>query len=161
MIDSDGYRPNVGIVIANASGQVLWARRCGQNAWQFPQGGIQKDESPQQALFRELYEELGLGEEDVDILGCTEGWLRYDLPNRYLRKNRRPLCIGQKQVWYLLRLVGEDQQVRFDCCNRPEFDGWKWVSYWRPPHEVIFFKRQVYWQALKELFPLMGLSSRK
>ena len=78
MIDADGFRPNVGIIIANSQGQLLWARRVGQNAWQFPQGGISKGESPEQAMYRELDEEVGLQPEDVEIIAQTEGWLKYD-----------------------------------------------------------------------------------
>ncbi len=154
MIDSDGYRPNVGIILASNRGKVLWARRVGQRAWQFPQGGIKRHESPEQALFRELYEELGLQTGDVQVVGCTQGWLRYDLPKRYIRRNCRPVCIGQKQVWYLLVLTGEERAVRLDGCAKPEFDSWKWVNYWHPSREVIAFKRPVYRRALRELAPL-------
>ena len=155
MIDPQGYRANVGIVLANKSGQVLWARRVGQNAWQFPQGGIKRDETAVQALYRELNEELGLQPGDVEIVGCTGGWLRYTLPKRYIRRNCQPLCIGQKQIWYLLRFVGRESAVKLDACERPEFDQWKWVDYWRPVREVIFFKRGVYRRALRELAPLL------
>ena len=155
MIDSDGYRPNVGIVLSNTHGKVLWARRIGQNAWQFPQGGIKVDESPEEALFRELGEELGLNPEHVEIMGSTRGWLRYQLPKRYMRRNSSPLCIGQKQVWFLLRLVGEESSVRLDACDEPEFDHWRWVDYWDPIDQVVFFKRAVYRRALKELAPLL------
>ncbi len=75
MIDSDGFRPNVGIILVNSSGQVLWARRCGQDAWQFPQGGIKTDESAEDAMYRELKEEVGLTPTDVEVLGVTRGWL--------------------------------------------------------------------------------------
>ncbi|QQD18047.1 RNA pyrophosphohydrolase [Spongiibacter nanhainus] len=153
MIDSDGFRPNVGIVLANEVGQVLWARRVNQNAWQFPQGGINDGETPEQALYRELYEEVGLREGDVDVLACTRGWLRYRLPQRLIRKGNKPLCIGQKQKWFLLRMLSSDDRVQFNCGHKPEFDHWQWVSYWYPLGQVVSFKREVYRRALKELSP--------
>lgn len=153
VIDEDGYRPNVGIILANREGRVLWARRVGQNAWQFPQGGIAENESPEQALYRELREEIGLQDQDVEILGCTSGWLRYRLPKRFLRYRSRPLCIGQKQKWFLLMLTGSESQVSFQYGNPPEFDDWRWVSYWYPLNQVVSFKREVYRKALNELAP--------
>lgn len=155
MIDVDGFRPNVGIMLANARHELLWARRVGQNAWQFPQGGIDPGESAEEALFRELHEEIGLGEADVEILGCTRGWLRYYLPKRFIRRNAWPRCIGQKQVWFLLRLTAPEERVRFDLGPKPEFDHWRWVPYWHPVNEVVFFKRRVYRRALQELEPLL------
>ncbi|WIO74447.1 RNA pyrophosphohydrolase [Porticoccaceae bacterium LTM1] len=151
MVDRDGFRPNVGIVICNDQGQLLWAKRVGQDAWQFPQGGVDRGESPEQALYRELYEEVGLTEADVEILASTRGWLRYKLPKKYIRRNSKPLCIGQKQKWFLLKLTGDEQQIRFDCGHKAEFDGWKWVNYWYPVDKVVDFKRDVYRRALKEL----------
>lgn len=151
MIDSDGFRANVGIMIANARGELLWARRVGQDAWQFPQGGIQHNESPRQALFRELEEEVGLTESQVEVIACTRGWLRYRLPQRLLRRDSKPLCIGQKQKWYLLKMLADDSEVSFVNEHKPEFDNWRWVSYWYPLGQVITFKREVYRQALKEL----------
>lgn len=154
VIDRDGYRPNVGIVLTNAHGQVLWAKRIGQDAWQFPQGGVRGGESAEQALFRELEEEVGLRAEHVEVVGCTRNWLRYRLPRRYVRRNRHPLCIGQKQKWFLLRLAAPESCVRFDATDQPEFDGWRWVDYWQPVNEVVFFKRDVYRRALDELAAL-------
>ncbi len=153
MIDSEGFRANVGIMLANARGEVLWARRVGQDAWQFPQGGIQQGESPQQALFRELEEEIGLTAKDVEIIATTRGWLRYRLPQRLLRRDSKPLCIGQKQKWFLLKMLSDDSEVRFDKDHKPEFDHWRWVSYWYPLGQVVPFKREVYRRALKELAP--------
>ncbi|MDZ7810920.1 MAG: RNA pyrophosphohydrolase [Arhodomonas sp.] len=155
MIDSDGFRPNVGIILTDGAGRVFWARRIGQNAWQFPQGGIKRNESAQQALYRELHEEVGLEDEDVKVLGCTEGWLRYRLPRHLVRRRQRPLCIGQKQVWFMLRLTGEEDAVRLDRSPQPEFDDWRWVDYWEPVRRVVFFKRRVYARALTELAPLI------
>ena len=156
VIDANGFRPNVGIIVSNGDDKVLWARRVGQDSWQFPQGGIKRDEAPEDALYRELLEELGLEKRCVEVIGCTQGWLRYTLPRRYIRKNCSPVCIGQKQIWYLLRMVGGEEDVCLDRDARPEFDAWRWVDYWYPPRSVIFFKRRVYWQALRELAPLVG-----
>jgi len=155
MIDSEGYRANVGIILCNAQGRLLWARRIGQDAWQFPQGGIKPNETRKEALFRELREEVGLTSDHVELMGSTRKWLRYDLPKRFLRHGSKPLCIGQKQIWYLLRLTGKDDDVRLDVGEQPEFDGWRWVDYWLPLEEVVSFKRDVYRQALKELEPFL------
>ncbi|MGD0958468.1 MAG: RNA pyrophosphohydrolase [Methylomonas sp.] len=151
MIDSKGYRPNVGIILCNDNDQVFWAKRKGANSWQFPQGGIDGNEDPEAAMFRELWEEIGLNREHVEILGRTRYWLRYKLPDKYIRKNSAPLCIGQKQIWYLLRLRTDDANVRFDCGVKQEFDNWKWVDYWFPLKDVVYFKRRVYRKALEEL----------
>ncbi|QTP60006.1 RNA pyrophosphohydrolase [Billgrantia antri] len=153
VIDADGFRPNVGIIIANARGQLLWARRVGQNAWQFPQGGIKSTETPQQALYRELEEEIGLTADDVELLACTRGWLRYRLPRRMVRMNSRPVCIGQKQKWFLLRIRCQETRICMDGSEKPEFDNWRWVSYWYPLGQVVPFKREVYRRALSELSP--------
>ncbi|MGX2030540.1 MULTISPECIES: RNA pyrophosphohydrolase [Methylocaldum] len=151
MIDADGYRLNVGIVLCNNDGRVFWARRVGMRSWQFPQGGIKLNEAPEAAMYRELYEEVGLKKHDVQLIGRTGDWLRYDLPERYIRKHSFPLCIGQKQLWYILRLSSEESKIRLDCSERPEFDAWCWVDYWYPVSDVVYFKRQVYRQALTEL----------
>lgn len=152
MIDSDGFRPNVGILITNDRGQVLWARRVGgRDAWQFPQGGINRGESPEQALYRELEEEVGLTAESVEVLAVTRGWLRYRLPKRFVRQGQKPLCIGQKQKWFLLRMLEDDTAVQLNLNPKPEFDRWQWVSYWYPLNEVVSFKRDVYRRAMKEL----------
>lgn len=155
MIDSEGFRANVGIILSNRDDRLLWARRIGQQSWQFPQGGIREGETPEQALFRELKEEIGLGPEHVSIIGYTQDWLHYRLPDRLIRYDKQPLCIGQKQRWYLLRLTVADEQVRLDSSTKPEFDCWRWVSYWYPLEEVIAFKREVYTRALKELASLL------
>ncbi|MEM6985025.1 MAG: RNA pyrophosphohydrolase [Pseudomonadota bacterium] len=155
MIDSSGYRPNVGIILSNTRRQVFLARRCGQNAWQFPQGGIDMEESPQEAMFRELYEETGLLPDHVEIMGRTSEWLRYNLPKRYVRRNQHPVCIGQKQIWYMLRMTCPETQVNLATTTHPEFDRWRWVNYWAPIRKVIYFKRRVYREALKELRPLV------
>ena len=155
MIDKDGYRPNVGMIVCNARNQVLWARRNHQDDWQFPQGGIDDNETPEQALYRELGEEIGLTASQVEILGVTEKWLRYRLPKQYVRQGNNPVCIGQKQHWFLLRLTGVDGDVRLDQQNPAEFDRWRWVDYWQPAQEIVYFKRDVYQLALHELAPIL------
>lgn len=162
-IDSEGFRANVGIIVCDARGSLLIGGRIGQDAWQFPQGGIRVDEAPDQAMYRELHEEVGLRPADVELLGRTESWLRYRLPEQFVRRNTRPLCIGQKQRWYLLRLAVPDSRLRLNTTLNPEFDRWKWVDYWQPVRDVIYFKRRVYVQALQELGPILfpdGLPSQ-
>lgn len=155
MIDSKGYRPNVGIILCNDEGRVFWAKRKGANSWQFPQGGIDFDEDPETAMYRELWEETGLRAEHVQLLGRTRYWLRYKLPERYIRKNSLPLCIGQKQIWFMLRLLSDESMVRFDCGQKQEFDNFKWVEYWYPLQDVVYFKRRVYRKAMDELGSLL------
>ncbi len=156
MIDSRGFRPNVGIIICNAQGQLLWAKRIGQDAWQFPQGGIRHGERLQQALYRELKEEVGLDPADVEIISSTKGWLYYQLPKNLIRQHTNPVCIGQKQKWYLLSLRSEETKIDLVSNHSPEFDDWQWVSFWYPLSQVIDFKREVYRQALKELVAPMN-----
>lgn len=151
MIDSDGFRPNVGIILANQFNEVLWARRIGQSSWQFPQGGIKFNESPEEALFRELHEEVGLRARDVQVIASTKGWLRYRLPKKMVRYHSHPICVGQKQKWFLLRMLSDDSRVSMSQSQTPEFDGWEWVSYWYPLGQVVSFKREVYRRAMKDL----------
>lgn len=154
-IDSDGYRANVGIILSNDAGKLLLAGRIGTHGWQFPQGGMRIGESPEEAMYRELHEEVGLNADDVAILGSTRDWLKYRLPQKFIRRGSTPLCIGQKQRWFILKLLGPENRVRFDRGNSPEFDRWRWVDFWRPVNEVIYFKRRVYARALHELGPFV------
>jgi putative (di)nucleoside polyphosphate hydrolase len=151
VIDRAGYRLNVGIVLINESNRVFWGKRHGHDAWQFPQGGLASGETAIEAMFRELHEEIGLDRCDVEVLGVTKRWLKYRLPKQYLRHGTDPLVIGQKQKWYLLKLITSEQKVRLDLCDSPEFDSWRWIDFHEPQDHVIFFKKQVYVQALKEL----------
>jgi|TARA_B100000965_G_scaffold392780_1_gene402738 putative (di)nucleoside polyphosphate hydrolase len=157
IIDEKGYRLNVGIVIAGPDGRVFWGRRIGnRDAWQFPQGGMMPGESPEDTLFRELEEETGLLREHVSVLATTEGWLTYRLPRRFLRPPRnRPVCIGQRQKWFLLRLDAEDEAIDLGRSPAPEFQDWRWVNYWYPIRKVVHFKRGVYARALRELAPAL------
>jgi len=160
MLDRDGYRPNVGIVLANARNEVFWGKRVHQHSWQFPQGGIKNGESPEQAMFRELEEEVGLRSTHVRILGRTRQWLRYEVPDKWVRRDWRGRYRGQKQIWYLLRMVGRDCDVQLRACEKPEFDAWRWHEYWVPMDTVIEFKRDVYQQALTELHRYLAADRR-
>jgi putative (di)nucleoside polyphosphate hydrolase len=162
MIDREGYRPNVGIVLVNTRDHAFWGKRVREHAWQFPQGGIKPGESPEQAMYRELMEEVGLSPEHVRILGRTRHWLRYDVPAHWVRRETRPHYRGQKQIWFLLRLVGRDCDVCLRRSEKPEFDAWRWSDYWVPLDSVVEFKREVYYNALTELARLLpGMVSRR
>lgn len=151
MLDREGYRPNVGIILCNARNEVFWGKRVREHSWQFPQGGIKHGESPVQAMYRELQEEVGLMPDHVKILGRTRNWLRYEVPEQWLRKEWRGNYRGQKQIWFLLRMIGRDSDVSLRTSSKPEFDAWRWHDYWAPLQTVIEFKRDVYQQALTEL----------
>jgi len=155
MIDDKGYRHNVGIVLCNDRNQLFWARRVNQGGWQFPQGGVQEGEAPDDAMYRELYEEIGLKPAQVELMGKTGDWAYYDLPERFIRRGSLPLCVGQKQIWYLLRFTGNEDDISFDCSDQPEFDRWRWVDYWEPAFDVIYFKRDVYLSALTEMWSFL------
>ncbi len=156
MLDREGYRPNVGIILCNARNQVFWGKRVREHAWQFPQGGIKRGESPEDAMFRELQEEVGLAPEHVTILGRTKEWLRYEVPEQWVRREWRGNYKGQKQIWYLLRLTGGDHHVQLRATSHPEFDAWRWSQYWVPLETVVEFKRDVYQLALAELEPFLN-----
>jgi putative (di)nucleoside polyphosphate hydrolase len=151
MLDRDGFRPNVGIILLNQRNQVFWGKRIRTHSWQFPQGGIKYGESPEQAMLRELHEEVGLLPEHVRILARTRDWLRYEVPDHFIRKEARGHYRGQKQIWFLLQLMGRDSDMNLRATDHPEFDAWRWNEYWVPLDVVIEFKRDVYQLALSEL----------
>ncbi|MDP3251981.1 MAG: RNA pyrophosphohydrolase, partial [Hydrogenophaga sp.] len=117
----------------------------------FPQGGIDRGETPEQAMYRELHEEVGLMPEHVSIVARTRDWLRYEVPDRFIRRDARGHYKGQKQIWYLLRLVAQDWNLNLRATSHPEFDAWRWHDYWVPLDVVVEFKRGVYELALTEL----------
>ncbi|SDP53846.1 putative (di)nucleoside polyphosphate hydrolase [Ralstonia sp. 25mfcol4.1] len=151
MLDREGFRPNVGIILINARNEVFWGKRIGEHSWQFPQGGIKYGETPEQAMFRELQEEVGLLPEHVRIVGRTRDWLRYEVPDKFIRREIRGHYKGQKQIWFLLRMVCRDCDIHLRASDHPEFDAWRWSEYWVPLDAVIEFKRDVYQLALTEL----------
>ena len=160
MLDENGYRYNVGIIIINDRKQVFWAKRNGKTAWQFPQGGIKKGEHVEQAMFRELKEETGIGNTDVKILGRTKNWLYYDVPKNLIKKENRSFYKGQRQIWFLLHFSGLDANILFPKSRGSEFDAWKWIEFSDPPNMVISFKKHVYSSALLELAPIVFKSSK-
>ena len=151
MLDREGFRPNVGIILLNAHNEVWWGKRVREHSWQFPQGGIKFGETPEQAMYRELEEEIGLKPEHVKIIGRTRDWLRYEVPDRFIKREVRGHYRGQKQIWFLLRMVARDNDVNLRLTDHPEFDAWRWHDYWVPLDVVIEFKREVYQRALQEL----------
>ena len=151
MLDREGYRPNVGIILANGKGEVFWGKRIREHSWQFPQGGIKHGETPEQAMYRELEEEIGLKREHVKLVGRTRDWLRYEVPEHWIKREWRGSYRGQKQIWFLLKLVGRDTDISLRASTHPEFDAWRWHEYWVPLDAVIEFKRDVYTRALTEL----------
>ncbi len=151
MLDREGFRPNVGIILLNTQNEVWWGKRVREHSWQFPQGGIKFGETPEQAMFRELEEEVGLKAEHVRVIGRTRDWLRYEVPDRFIKREIRGHYRGQKQIWFLLRMIGRDCDVNLRLTEHPEFDAWRWHEYWVPLDVVIEFKRDVYLRALQEL----------
>lgn len=160
MLDREGFRPNVGIILINARNEVFWGKRIGEHSWQFPQGGIKYGETPEQAMYRELHEEVGLLPEHVRIVGRTRDWLRYEVPDKFIRREIRGHYRGQKQIWFLLRMVGRDCDIQLRATEHPEFDAWRWSQYWVPLDAVIEFKREVYQLALSELSRFVQRQSR-
>jgi putative (di)nucleoside polyphosphate hydrolase len=160
MIDRDGYRPNVAIVLVNSRNQVFWGKRVKEHAWQFPQGGIKPGESPEEAMYRELNEETGLAPQHVRILGRTRDWLHYDVPTHWVKREWRGTYKGQKQIWFLLRLVGRDCDISLRASGHPEFDAWRWHDYWVPLESVIDFKREAYRLGLEQLASYLEVTPR-
>ncbi len=150
MIDKNGYRLNVGMILINNQNLVFWGKRKGEDSWQFPQGGLHENETIEDGMFRELKEELGLPKEHVQIIHHTQDWLYYDVPAIYNRPNNHGYK-GQKQIWYLLLLTGKDHHINVKSHVEQEFDAWRWIDYWTTAESVISFKRNVYQAALNEL----------
>ncbi len=157
MIDEAGYRANVGIIVSNHKKQVFWGHRIGHDlktGWQFPQGGIHEGEEVVDAMYRELHEEVGLERSDVQILGHLPDWLTYEF-GTVKQTASGDKYIGQKQRWFLLRLLSVDAKICLNHGHQQEFDAWEWVDYWYPLEHVVSFKRDVYQHALKALFPYL------
>ncbi len=143
MSEPTAYRPCVGIVLVNREGRVFVAARIDNpaDAWQMPQGGINKDEDPRQAALRELGEEIGTA--NAEIVAESEGWMQYDLPPELIGKLWRGKYRGQAQKWYVMRFLGEDGEIDI-ATEHPEFREWKWVPFEQVPELIVPFKRDLY-----------------
>ena len=151
------YRPCVGVMLLNSGGQVFTAQRLDSPspAWQMPQGGIDEGEDEQTAALRELFEETGVTADLVTIVGQTDGWIDYDLPEELIGKLWGGRFRGQTQKWFLMRYHGDDSQV--DITREPrEFSRWKWTDPGDLVDQIVPFKRHVYAAVLDEFTHLIG-----
>ena len=142
MLDEDGFRANVGIVLANQQRQIFWGKRIGQDAWQFPQGGVHEGETPEETLYRELNEEIGVEKDCVTHHHLHSRLATLQTPPLYAAVPKEILLLlANKQKWYLLELTAGDDSIKLDKHDSPEFDQWRWVNYWYPLRYVISFKK--------------------
>ena len=154
MNEESNYRLNVGLIIVNTYGKVLICKRKNSNQWQFPQGGIDKGESPIEAAKREIFEEVGIKPSKIKILGKIKDWVKYEIPKELAKKSfKKKGILGQKQKWFIFKIKSE---ACITFVNDPdnEFDDFAWVSYWRPIALIISFKKEVYRNVLAELLPI-------
>lgn len=152
MSEHPNHRPNVGVVLFNAEGEVWYGRRAGMtegHAWQFPQGGVDPGEDLEAAARRELEEETGVT--SAALLGRTEGWIVYDFPEalqaQHRREGRKPWD-GQKQVWFAFRFTGDETEIALDQHEEIEFDAWRWGDLAEAPELIVPFKRDAYEQVV-------------
>ena len=141
-MNKKNYRKGVGIVVVNDQGQFFLGKRIGAHAWQFPQGGIDEGEKPEEALYRELYEETGIKRDKVKILSVSQKWLVYHIPHVYQRFNKK--YDGAMQKWFLLKFIGINSDVNLNAFSHAEFDGWKWADKKTAITSVVRFKKAVY-----------------
>lgn len=154
MNEESNYRLNVGLIIVNNYGKVLICKRKNSNQWQFPQGGIDKGESPIEAAKREIFEEVGIKPSKIKVLGKIKDWVKYEIPKELAKKSfKKKGIVGQKQKWFIFKIKSE---ACITFVNDPdnEFDDFAWVSYWRPIALIVSFKKEVYRNVLAELLPI-------
>jgi len=149
------YRPNVAVIVINNFGKVLWCQRIQHDGWQFPQGGIDQGETPREAALREVKEEVGLGSNDIEIIYETQDWFKYEVPKEKRRKYfSRGNFVGQKQKWFLAKLLTDDTKINLKTSLPAEFDRWIWSTYWHPLETVVPFKKETYRKALIDILPV-------
>ncbi|MFW8594175.1 RNA pyrophosphohydrolase [Cribrihabitans neustonicus] len=145
------YRPNVGVMLINADGGVFAGQRKDRfkDAWQMPQGGIDRGEDPRAAALRELEEETGVRPDLVEIIAETEGWLPYDLPAEVVPHFWGGKYRGQEQKWYLMRFLGKDSDIDLEA-HHAEFSAWCWMPAGSLVEKIVPFKREIYLRVLEE-----------
>ncbi len=141
---SGKYRPCVGIVLIK-NGMVFAAQRIDNksSAWQMPQGGIEDNETPRKAAFRELREETGIPKENVEIISQSTDWIKYDLPKNLVPKLWGGKYVGQKQIWFAVNYLGLDEDININTEN-PEFCAWRWMKKEEIEKKIVPFKKSVY-----------------
>jgi len=155
------YRLGVGVVLLNADGLVFVAKRIDTpgDAWQMPQGGIDADEDPREAVMRELDEEIGTN--NAEIIAETEDWLTYDLPKDVRKKVWKGRYRGQKQKWYAMRYLGQDSDIDLNTHKHPEFSEWRWAEMQQLPDLIVPFKRDLYLDIVDAFIDLAPSSAEK
>ncbi|WP_282170186.1 RNA pyrophosphohydrolase [Ruegeria atlantica] len=151
------YRPCVGLMLMNTEGKIFVGQRNDRHkdAWQMPQGGVDKGEDPRDAALRELWEETGVTSDLVEIVAETDGWLPYDLPHDIVPKIWKGRYRGQEQKWFFLRFTGRDDQIDIQT-EHPEFIKWKWQEPGQLIDEIVPFKREVYRQVVAAFADYLG-----
>ena len=154
------YRPCVGVLLLNADGRVFVGRRIdmAQEAWQMPQGGIDRGEAPRDAALRELEEETGVAPEKVELLAEAREWLRYDLPPDLVRRVWRGRYRGQEQKWFAARFLGTDADIDIAATGHPEFSDWRWSPAGALAANAVSFKRALYEAVIAEFRPFLSPS---
>ncbi len=151
------YRPCVGVMLINPAGLIFAGQRIDSAApaWQMPQGGVDRGETPETAALRELEEEVGLPPAAVEVLDATPDWLRYDLPAELVPRVWGGRYRGQQQRWFLMRHLGPDSDIRIDTAH-PEFSRWRWIAADEMLAAIVPFKRDIYARVIDRFRPWLA-----
>ena len=154
--NDSNYRPCVGLMVVNTRKNFFTAQRLDftSTAWQMPQGGIDQGEEALHAAYRELSEETSITENDVELLAVSRDWFSYDLPKELVSKLWNGLYRGQKQKWFLMRFIGNDDDINLNTAI-PEFSCWRWSTRQQLIKSIVPFKKDLYRAVLKEFQPLL------